>query len=295
VPQDVGPMAITYRADIFKKYGLAAPKTWDEFAADARKIHAADKDVTITSFPATEFAQWAGIATQAGGTWWKLENGKWTVGIGDAATLKVADFFEKLYDEGVISTDALLTPAYDKALNNGTMLSWPSAVWAPSVLYSVAEGTAGKWEMARMPSWTAGDNTVTYEGGSSLSVTKDSKYPAQAAEFINWYNASTQGVKMLINDQALFPAASEGQKIAEDQAPPDLMPQQKDFYKLAADIAADTKPILWGPDANLATSKLQDNLNKAIENHTPWRDAFTATQQAVVADMKSNGFPVTNK
>ncbi|WP_419155738.1 extracellular solute-binding protein [Streptomyces longwoodensis] len=37
-PQDIGPMMFYYRADLFEKYGLTVPTTWDEFAATARKL-----------------------------------------------------------------------------------------------------------------------------------------------------------------------------------------------------------------------------------------------------------------
>ena len=33
IPQDSGPMALLYRKDIFDKYDLKVPKTWDEFAS----------------------------------------------------------------------------------------------------------------------------------------------------------------------------------------------------------------------------------------------------------------------
>ena len=31
VPQDIGPMALLYRQDVFDKYGVAAPTTWDDY------------------------------------------------------------------------------------------------------------------------------------------------------------------------------------------------------------------------------------------------------------------------
>ena len=37
IPQDVAPMMLFYRKDLFKKLGLEVPKTWDEFAAAARR------------------------------------------------------------------------------------------------------------------------------------------------------------------------------------------------------------------------------------------------------------------
>ncbi|MFF1571494.1 ABC transporter substrate-binding protein [Leifsonia sp. NPDC058292] len=294
VPQDVGPMSITYREDIFKQYGIAAPKTWDDFKVAAQTVRKANPQAVIASIPPTEFGTYAGIAAQAGSQWWNVKDGKWTVGIADEDSLKVADFFQGLADEGLISTDPLLTPEYDKALNDGTMLSWPSALWAPGVLQSVAPDTAGKWALAPLPQWTAGDASVSYQGGSSIIVSKNSKHAEAAAKFATWYNANTDGVKLLLNTQNLYPAATSGQELAKSQKPPALMPQQTDFYSLAAQISSETTPVTWGPNVNLAKSTFTDALSKAIANKTPWRDAFIATQKAVVQDMKKNGFKVTN-
>jgi multiple sugar transport system substrate-binding protein len=294
VPQDVGPMSITYRQDVFAQYGIAAPKTWSDFAAAAKAVKTANPQATIASIPPTEFGTFAGIAAQAGSKWWNVEDGKWTVGIADDKSLEVADYFQKLADEGLISTDPLLTPEYDKALNDGTMLSWPSALWAPGVLQSVAPDTAGKWAMAPLPQWTPGDAAVSYQGGSAIIVTKNSKNAEAAAKFAMWYNAESDGVKLILNTQNLYPAATAGQELAKSQKPPALMPQQTDFYSVAAEISSKTAPVTWGPNVNLAKSVFTDALSKAIANKTPWRDAFIATQKAVIQDMKKNGFKVTN-
>src|ERR1700712_4772288 len=41
-PVDGGPLAMIYRTDVFKKYGITTPPaTWDEYAADAAKVKAA--------------------------------------------------------------------------------------------------------------------------------------------------------------------------------------------------------------------------------------------------------------
>src|SRR5690242_1129074 len=54
VPQDAAPMALFYRADLFKKYGLTVPTTWAEFAADAAALHAKAPGVFLGSFSAVD-------------------------------------------------------------------------------------------------------------------------------------------------------------------------------------------------------------------------------------------------
>jgi multiple sugar transport system substrate-binding protein len=108
-------------------------------------------------------------------------------------------------------------------------------------------------------------------------------------------NASDTGAKLLLNVANAYPATIFGQKEAKSSKPPALMPQQTDYYDVAAKISADTIPVTWGPDFNFAQSTFTDALNKAIANGTPWRDAFITTQNAVVKDMKKAGYKVTNK
>ena len=49
LPQDTGPMALFYNKTVFDKYQLTVPTTWAEFAADAKKLHAANPKEYITN------------------------------------------------------------------------------------------------------------------------------------------------------------------------------------------------------------------------------------------------------
>ncbi|WP_150307286.1 ABC transporter substrate-binding protein [Planctomonas psychrotolerans] len=294
IPQDVGPMALTYRQDRLEEMGLAVPTTWEEFGEVARGVKANDPNSVLTSLPPSELGFYAGVAAQAGSEWWSLEDGVWTVGIADEASLEVADFFEGLVKEGAISTEPLLTPEYNAKLNDGTMLSWPAGIWASGVFYGVAPDTAGNWAMAPLPQWTPGDAKVAYQGGSGMIVTKESEHPEEAAEFAKWFNASEDGNELLLSSRQVYPASIVGQEMAASSEPPALMPQQTTFYEEAAAISAETIPVTWGPNVNLAKMVFEDRLNKAIADGTPWRDAFIATQEAVVDDMKTSGYEVSN-
>ena len=295
LPQDVGPMALVYRSDLLEQWGIPVPTTWEEFKTAAAAVRAADPDAYLASLPADQWAFYAGVATQAGAEWWSIDDGTWTVGIADEASLEVADFFEGLVAEDLISTAPILTPEWNAKANSGDIVSWPSALWAPGVIEGVAPDTIGKWTMSAFPQWTAGDTGVANQGGSSIIVTKDSEHPEQAAEFIKWLNASDEGADLVLNVQNAYPAAISGQEAAVSSAPPALMPQQTDYYDLAATIASDTISVTWGPNVNVAESAFTDELQKAIANGTPWRDAFTAVQKIVVDDMAKSGFELTNK
>ncbi|MCU1407236.1 MAG: ABC-type sugar transport system, periplasmic component [Glaciihabitans sp.] len=295
LPQDVGPMALIYRSDLLEQYGIPVPTTWAEFADAAAKVRAANPNAYLAALPADQMGFYAGVATQAGSSWWSVKDGKWTVGIADEASLEVADFFEDLAAKDLISTEPILTPEWNAKANSGDILSWPSALWAPGVIEGVAPDTIGKWSMSALPQWTAGDAAVAFQGGSGVIVTNDSEHPDEAAEFVSWLNASEEGANLVLTVQNGYPAAISGQEEAKASEPPTLMPQQTDYYDLAASISSDTIPVAWGPNYNVAESAFGDTLNKAVQDGTPWRDAFTAVQDTVVADMVKSGFEVTNK
>ena len=294
IPQDVGPMALLYRKDVFQKYGLSAPKTWQDWRNDAATIKAKNPNLTMASLSTDGWGWYAAVAAQAGDNWWTVnKDGSWNVNIDGKGSRDVMDFFEGMYKDHLIAADPILSPTYNQELNDGTMLSWPSAVWAPGVIEGVAPSTNGKWALAPLPRWNANDPTVSFQGGSSVIVVKTSKYPEQAAEFAKWLNASATGAKLILNVQNGYPAALSGQQAAAQQKPPALMPQQTDYYSIVQDIDKHTSAVTWGPDTDIAASAFTDAMNAAVQNHTSWAAALTATQKAVVADMKQQGFKVT--
>ncbi len=294
IPQDVGPMAFVFNQARFDELGVAVPTTWAEFATAAEQVRAADPDTYIATFNTSEFGFFAGMAQQAGAEWWSVDGDTWTVGIDDAASLEVADYWQDLIDRDLVKVEDLLTPQWNQEVNEGKVLSWPSALWAPGVIYGVAEGMAGQWAMAPLPQWTPGDTAVAYQGGSAVIATTSSEHPKEAAEFAAFINSSQEGADIQL-ETGQYPASLLGQQTATSSAPPQLMPQQTDFWQLASTIAADTIPnISWGPNVNVASSAFQDAMAKAVENGTPLRDALTETQQVVVDDMKTTGFTVAD-
>lgn len=293
VPQDIGPMMLTYRADLFKKYGVAVPKTWAEYADAAEAIHKQDPSVYIASFSATQLEFFAAMAAQAGAKWWTNKGDAWKVGIDSEASLKTADYWQDLVKRDLVKVEPLLTPEWNAQVNDGKILSWSAAAWAPSVIFSVAPDTAGKWESAPLPQWKAGDASVPFLGGSTYLVPEKSKHAEAAAKFATWLSTSEEGSKLLLGLD-VYPGGDAGRQATVTSPPPALMPQQTDFYKVADKVIDDTTiPVTWGPNVNVAQSAFGDELNQAALDGTSFRDVYTKTQDAVVADLKKSGFTVT--
>jgi multiple sugar transport system substrate-binding protein len=295
IPQDSGPLMFYYREDLFKKHGLTVPTTWDEFATTARAAKKAVPDAYLTTFSSNDSGLFAGLAQQAGAKWWTVDSsGKWTVAIDDEATKKVAEFWGGLVQEGAIDNQPMYTPAWNNALNKGTHLAWVSAVWAPGVLVSSAPDTKGKWRMAPLPQWSAGENVTGSWGGSSTGVSTDSKNAEAAAKFANWLNTDPEALAALVKEAGIYPAATKGQS-GSVLTTPAFFPNQTDFYDTAAKVAATTAASAWGPNVQVAYDAFTDGFGKATKakKEAQFVSALSTMQSKTYADMKKQGFKVT--
>ncbi|WP_416984814.1 ABC transporter substrate-binding protein [Streptomyces sp. T028] len=295
IPQDSGPLMFYYREDLFKKYGLTVPTTWEEFADTARALKKKDSSKALTTFSANDSGLFAGLAQQAGAKWWTTEGQKWKVAIDDDATKKVADFWGGLVEEGAIDNQPMYTPAWNKALNTGKQIAWVSAVWAPGVLTTAAPDTAGKWAMAPLPQWSAGESATGSWGGSSTGITNDSKHKEAAAEFATWLNTDEEALAAMVKEGGIYPAATAAQTGSALSEAPAFFSNQPDFYTKAAEIAKTTAPSAWGPNVNVAYTTFKDAFGKAAKakSKAEFGTALTAMQDDTVADMKKQGFEVS--
>lgn len=290
VPQDSGPMMLYYRHDLFARYGLTVPKTWEEFAATAAALRAKDPSKYLTTFSANDPGWFTGLTQQAGGKWWGYSGDTWSVTVNDAATKKVAGYWSDLVAKGVVDNKPMYTPEWNKALADGTLLAWPSAIWAPGVLTGNAPDTKGLWTMAPMPQWSAGENRTGNWGGSSTGVTRSSKHKAEAAKFAVWMNTDPAATTTLVKESGIYPAARDAQNGPALKDPPAFFAQQTSFYGDAKAIAETAAPFVWGPNVNVTYSTYKDAFGKAAAAKSPFGPAVDAMQEATVADMRKSGF-----
>ncbi|MFB4195264.1 extracellular solute-binding protein [Streptomyces carpaticus] len=292
LPQDSGPLMFYYRADLFEEYGLTVPTTWDEFADTARELKETEPGKVLTTFSANDAGLFAGLAQQAGAQWWTTEGEQWRVAIDDEATGRVADFWGGLVAEGVIDNQPMYTPAWNNALNTGEQLAWVSAVWAPGTLTTAAPDTAGKWAMAPLPQWNAGENVTGSWGGSTTAVTNDARDKDAAAAFATWLNTDPEALTALVRAGGIYPAATAAQSGEALAEAPEFFADQPDFYVTAAEIAEGTAPAAWGPNTNVAYATFNDAFGEAARTRGDFRAALTTMQRATADDMTGHGFQV---
>jgi len=297
IPWDTGPMGLMYRKDIFDKYKIAVPKTWDEFAAAAQKLHKAAPSVYMTDFPPGQGGQQLALMAQAGARPHKIE------GSGDTLTLnfngpeakKWADYWTKLNKTGAIANDPDFTSAWYKGLSTGRYATWLAAAWGPIFLSGTAKNTTGLWRVAPLPQWNAGDKVSANWGGSTLAVTKQTKSPAQAAELAKWLMTDPASAKQFSLKQFLFPSFNS---VLSD---PDYVNQKVDFFggqqvnKLYATYSNwVAKDFTWSPFQDYVYTQMASTVGAAISNKGDIGAALDKLQTNVSGYAKAQGFKVNS-
>jgi multiple sugar transport system substrate-binding protein len=292
IPQDVGPMMLYYRSDLFEQFGLTVPKTWDEFGALAEQVRSKDSKRYLATFSSGDPGWFAGLSEQAGANWWTNDNGTWTVSINDEPTKKLASFWGDLVNAGTLQGKPMYTPEWNKAMSDGTLLAWPSAVWGAGVLQGVAPSTKGKWTMVPMPQWDSATPTTGFWGGSATAIAAKSKQSAQAQKFVKWLNTDPEALEAFVSFGGIYPAATAGQSTPALSKAPAMMPNQPAFFTDAAAIAKTARGFTWAPNVNVTYSQYSDLFAKAIQTKGDFAAAVDQLQAASVADLKKQGFQI---
>ncbi len=290
VPQDSGPMALFYRADLFEANGIAVPTTWDEYKEAAKAVRAAGG--YITNFSTSDINQFAGFVWQAGGQWFSNDGDAWNVNLADDASTQVADYWQELIDEDLVSTYPAWTDEWNNAYNSSEVWTWNSAVWGANSISSGAPDTAGNWAVAPSPQWNAGDEAAGNWGGSSTAVFKGTEHLYEATKFALWLNTSEEALTALNTAANLYPATTEGMKLPALTEGVEFYGGQK-IYDVFAEAATQVNPdFVWGPTMTQVYADVSDGFGKAASGSGTLLDALTSGTQSTIDALKAQSIPV---
>lgn len=302
IPQDTGPLAFAYRKDIFDKYGLQVPKTWDEFAATAKKLHdATNGKVFITNFDAVGTGNGSyllGLVWADGGSIWHLNGDTWTQSLNGPKVKKVSDFWAGLIKNGEVGTVTTWTSDWYKALGSGEIAGAIVAAWSP-LLYANNLGpqSAGQWRVAPLPQWPdVSKFTSGNWGGSTDAVTVQSSNPNAALVFSIWLNANTTATDLNWLNGGLFPAALAGLKTSvlhDTTSATDKYFGGQDLAKVFSDAsnAVDVN-FQWAPWYNLTMTALGQAINDATSGKTSIGNGLDEAQTTVIKQAQQQGYKI---
>jgi multiple sugar transport system substrate-binding protein len=297
IPVDGGPVGLLYRKDLFDKYGIAVPTTWDEYAAAAQKISDATGGKTkLTDFPGNGRAFQTALFAQAGNKPFELTGDQGiSIDLNDEASTKVLSYWNDLVQKKLVGTEDSSTTDYNTHLVNGTYASAIAAAWLPGYLqgFTGADKNA-KWAVAPVPQWDTANPVQINIGGSAFAVSKQAQDQKAAAKVAQEIFGTEEAWKLGIEKAALFPL---WKPILESSWFTD---KQYDFFggqQINKDVflkaATDYKGFQFSPFQNLAYDKLTVAINAINKGKATPEEALKTYQDAVTAYAKQQGYTVT--
>jgi len=290
IPQDTGPEALFYRADLFEQAGIAIPTTWDEYAEAAKTIRG--EGGYITNFSQSDINAFAGLVWQADGQWFKNDGEAWDVTLDSPESTMVAEYWQGLLDEDLVATLPAWTDEWNNGYNSGDVWTWVSAVWGANSIMSGAPDTAGNWAVAPMPQWNEGDSAAGNWGGSSTAVLKGSDHPYEAAQFALWLNTDPEALASMNKTANIYPATKTGGDLPAFSEGLDFFGGQN-IYDVFAAAGAEVNPdFTWGPTMTQVYTDVADGFSGAISGSGTLLDALKTGQQKTIDAMKAAAIAV---
>jgi multiple sugar transport system substrate-binding protein len=293
VPQDTGPMALFYRKDLFKKHDIAVPETWAQYYEAAKKLKKADPKAYITHFSQTDPNWFTGLLWQKGASMFAQDGDKWKVTVDSPAGREVADYWQKMIDEKLVANNLQgFSPALYKAWDSGEVATWVSAAWGYSTIRDNAKSTSGKWGVAPMPQWSAGEKKAGNWGGSTTAVLGKSKHPYEAAQFALWLNTDPKALEILNREGGLYPAATAGLSMPALQQPVDFYGDQKIFDTFADASKNVNNDWTWGPTMTDTYRFMSDGVAGALGGKGTLAGALKETNSKTVGSLEKQSLEI---
>lgn len=290
IPQDTGPEALYYRADLFEAAGIPVPTTWDEYATAAAQIR--EQGGYITNFSQSDINAFAGLVWQAGGQWFENDGTDWSVTMDSPESTKVAEYWQNLIDNDEVAAYPPWTDEWNNAYNSGELWTWVSAVWGANSISSGAPDTAGKWAVAPMPQWEAGDAAAGNWGGSTTAVLKGSEHPYEAAQFALWLNTDADALTAMNKTANIYPATVAGADLPVFSEGLDFYGGQK-IYEVFAEASSEVNPnFTWGPTMTQVYTDVADGFSQVLAGNGTITDALKTGQDKTIAALKAASIPV---
>ncbi|WP_328827855.1 extracellular solute-binding protein [Streptomyces sp. NBC_00252] len=299
VPTSSAPAFTIYRTDIFKKYGLEAPTTWDEFIAAGKVLK--KHGVKITNYAGEDPSTLEVLAMQAGAHWYAIDGDAWKVGFQDAGSLKAAQVIQDIIDDGLASTLSFADyAAVQRNYDDGGTATRQISTWQMAGMVQNFTKSDGKWALSPWPTYpgeAAKTPAGTNQSGGVTLVTKQCSHQQQAAEAALWMSTNTGAVKTMASPttgNGVMPALADSDAYVAESISDKLLGTNYEPAKKVVTDSLDTVTSDWvfGPDWTAMFTELQTGWAKVMSKQEKVTDLLAHMQEWTVKDLKSRGISV---
>ncbi len=278
---DVGPMAMAYRTDLFKKAGLPTDR------AEVAKLWSTWADYVNTG--KTYMAK-----APAGSSFMDTASGMFNAMVGASPNQYYDQSGNTIYDtnpavkdawnlamQAIAGKETAKLKQFDTAWNQAFSTGAFATIAAPSWMIGYIQGQAGakgagKWDV------TSGPGGTGNWGGSYLAVPTASKHIPQAVDLAKWLTAPAQQVKLFLK-QGSFPSSTTA--IADPQV---VSATNKYFNnapigQIFGDSAKNLPVAILGPKDGV----IKDTFSTAIQRVEQQGMSPDASYSKFLADIKN--------
>ncbi|WP_329333306.1 extracellular solute-binding protein [Streptomyces sp. NBC_00663] len=299
VPTSSAPNFTVYRTDVFDKYGLKAPTTWDEFIAAGKVLK--KHGVKITNYAGEDPSTLEVLAMQAGAHWYAIDGNSWKVDFQDAGTLKAAKVIQEIIDNDLNSKLSFADyAAVQRNYDNGGTATRQISTWQQAGMVQNFTKSFGKWALAPWPTF-AGEAAKTPAGtnltGSVTLVTKSCENQKQAAEAALWMSTDPGAVKTMASPETgngVFPALKDSDSYVAEATSEKLLGKNYDAAQTVVKDSLSTITTDWtfGPNWTAMFTEMQAGWAKVVSKEQTVTDLLAHMQEWTVKDLKSRGISV---
>jgi multiple sugar transport system substrate-binding protein len=185
----------------------------------------------------------------------------------------------------------------DAQIGNGLVLTRLQGAWDAGAQMNARPGQRGLWRIAPLPQWDPGRPAVGTHGGSTFAVTKDSRHPEAAMEFIEWQVSHPDALRARLSSgtSSQYPAAPGLVAVGREAFDRSYYGGQ-DIYRLFQREADRIREgWLWGPRMTATQKVMQDSFARVGAGQGSLTDSLRTAQQGTMPDLKALGLSTTQR
>ncbi|KJY65080.1 ABC transporter substrate-binding protein [Bifidobacterium polysaccharolyticum] len=210
VPVDLGPFVMFVRQDIFDKYKVKVPTTWDEFAQAGRDLKAAGYDGFLSDWPPNNTGMTPALFAQKNQKIYSYSVAtpdKVKVNYNGKGSKEVLDYWQGLVREGLVDTTDGSTTDWNTNMMSGKYAAYVQASWLTGYIKGLVNknDTTANFKVYKAPVWDSSTPMVN-QGGSALCVSDQVKDVKAAVKVAHDLFDTEAAQKIGVTDGGLFPS-----------------------------------------------------------------------------------------
>ncbi|WP_328432259.1 MULTISPECIES: ABC transporter substrate-binding protein [unclassified Streptomyces] len=299
VPTSSAPNFTIYRTDIFDKYGIKPPSTWDDVIAEGKVLK--KHGIKITNYAGEDPSTLEVLAMQAGAHWYAIDGNSWKVDFQDAGTLKAAKVIQEIIDNDLNSKLSFADyAAVQRNYEDGGTATRQISTWQMASMVQNFTKSFGQWALSPWPTFR-GEAAKTPAGtnltGSVTLVTKQCENQKQAAEAALWMSTDTGAVKTMASPttgNGVMPALADSNAYVGAATSEKLLGKNYGPGQKVVTDSLDTITTDWtfGPNWTAMFTEMQAGWAKVVDKQETVTDLLAHMQAWTVEDLKSRGISV---